>query len=186
MTLQSQAYGGADYSCGLLSYPEFCCKFSPSFLTQLHPKASRTIDGFVDPPVHSTGSEDIMASVRPAARPQRGGHSSPTSWISRCPQGCSCYTSLWSLTHPIYMRFLSALGKIFFRADFPNSFSYWSSQSLGGLSGFSALQLRRKHLWALSHLNTVLQLQLSEHPHLPPCYQPVISGLRSKVPVTWK
>lgn len=79
VTLQSQAYGGADYSCGLLSYPEFCCKFGASFLTQLQPQASRTIDGFVDTPVHSTSSEDTMASVRPAARPQRGGHSSPTS-----------------------------------------------------------------------------------------------------------
>lgn len=68
----------------------------------------------------------------------------------------------------------------FSRAAFPSLFSYWSSQSLGGLSDFSALQLRRKQLWALSHLGTVLQLQLSEHPHLPLCYQPVTSGLRSK------
>lgn len=73
----------------------------------------------------------------------------------------------------------------FFRAAFPNLLSYWSSQSLGGLSDFSALQLGRKQLWALSHLGTVLWLQLSEHPHLPLHYQPVAAGLLSEMLVTW-
>lgn len=73
-----------------------------------------------------------------------------------------------------------------FRAAFPDPFSYWSSQSLGELSDFSTLQLWRKQLWAMSHLSIVLQLQLSEHPHLSLCYKPITSGLRSKVPVTWK
>lgn len=74
----------------------------------------------------------------------------------------------------------------FFMAEFPYPFSYWNSQSPGELSDFSALQLTRKQLWALSHIGTVLQLQLSDHPHLPLCYQLVTSGLPSQVLVMWK
>lgn len=135
------------YSCDLVSYSAFRCKFSTSFLPQLRPKLLGTTDGFVEPPEDSASCECTTGSVRAAALGctwmhwpwllTKGG-SSGISWMSHCPHGCLCYILLQSLILPIYVRFMSPLGKMkqtllwesFYILSHPEILSHWEGRQI--------------------------------------------------------